>query len=110
MNNFHHAYSRHSAEELEALRAPAREAPLAEFHRKQLEGHRNDTYRRVENLKVLCAELVDLLDLVEADEKGRSTAELGSLGRHLRFAENELLAATGALADQLGLVAMAQTT
>jgi hypothetical protein len=104
MNRSHHAYSVNTAEELEAQRDAFQAPMLAEFHRGQTEGHRTTAYSRCENLKVLASELVDLLDLVEAGPDGRAAVDMGSLGRRLRIAEGELMAAIDAFAGELGVV------
>jgi hypothetical protein len=83
MNRSHHKYSVNSAEELAGAREAAQAPFLAEFHRLQFEAHRSDAYRRVENLKILAAELVDLLDVAQ----GGPGVDLGSLGKRLRTAE-----------------------
>jgi hypothetical protein len=101
MNRSHHKYSVNTAEALAAEREAAQAPYLAEFHRRQFEGHRTDAYSRCANLKVLAAELVDLLDVAESGPG----VDLGSLGRRLRIAEGELLAAAGQLAESMGLVA-----
>jgi methyl coenzyme M reductase gamma subunit len=105
MNRSHQPYSVHTPEELEAQRAPVREAMLREHARGRIEGHRVDLVRRIDNVKTLCVELGELLDHLEGGREEHRGVDTRSLSGRLRLVENELLAATDALADQLGLVA-----
>jgi hypothetical protein len=98
-------YSVHTFAELEALRDPHKAERLAAFARGRIEAKRGDFYRRIENVKVLCADLVELLDNMDGDREKHREVDTRSLSGRLRLVENELLAATDALADQLGLVA-----
>jgi hypothetical protein len=98
-------YSVNSFAELEAQRAPAREAMLREHAQGRLEGHRVDLVRRIDNIQTLCIEVGELLDHLEGDREEHRGVDTRSLSGRLRLVENELLAATDGLADQLGLVA-----
>jgi hypothetical protein len=100
-------YSRHTVEELEALRAPAREAAAREHARGRIEAKRGDLQKQIENVKVLCAELVDLVDIMDSGREDHLKVDLRSLSERLQLAENELLAATDQVAEQMGVVGMA---
>jgi len=106
MNTFHHAYSRHSAEELDTLRAPAREAALLTFNIERVASMKTTLYARIANIQASCLELVELVDEIHSGEQRSHDADLRSLNERLRMAENELLAATDALAADLGMTAM----
>jgi hypothetical protein len=105
MNRFQHAYSVHSPEELEAMRAPARDALQRELNRGRIEAHRVQLVRRIDNIKTLCAEAGELLDHLESENEAHVGVDTRGLGARLRLVEQELLSATDKLADQLGLIA-----
>jgi hypothetical protein len=110
MSNFNHAYSRHTAEELEAARAPARaparEATLLAFNIERVAATKTTLYARIANIQTSCLELVELVDEIHSGEQRSRDADLKSLNERLRVAENELFAATDRLADELGMTAM----
>jgi hypothetical protein len=99
-------YSRNTFAELEALRDPHKAERLAAFARGRIEAKPGDLYKQVENVKVLCADLVELLDIMDSGNAAHLGVDTRSLAGRLRLIENELLAASDALADQLGLVTM----
>jgi hypothetical protein len=99
-------YSVNTYAELEAQRAPAREAMLREHARGRIESHRVDLIRRIDNIKTLCVEVGELLDYLDGDREEHRGVDTRSLGGRLRLVEQELLSATDALAGQLGLVAI----
>ena len=99
------AYSRHTVEELEAARDAIRAPMFREFHRQRIEQKRTDQYKQAENIKVTIAELQELLDCLDARREDHQRIDLRSLADRLRLAEQELVAARDALADQMGLVA-----
>lgn len=105
MNRSHHAYSVHSAAELETLRAPDREAMLLNH---AIRAHRTPALRdltRLQNIAT-CDELGEVAFTLNSREEASRVADLRSVLARLRLVENELLAATDALAEQLGMVAM----
>jgi hypothetical protein len=106
MSNFNHAYSRHTAEELEAARAPAREAALLTFNIERVASMKTTLYARIANIQTSCLELVELVDEIHSGEQRSRDADLRSLNERLRMAENELLAVTDRLAADLGMTAM----
>jgi hypothetical protein len=100
------AYSVHTFAELEAIRDPHKAGRLAEFARSRIETKRGDFHKQIENVKVICADLVELLDIMDRDNATHLEVDTRGLSGRLRLVENELLSATDALADQIGLVAM----
>jgi phosphoglucomutase len=101
-----HAYSRHTYEELEAARDPHQAERLAAFARGRIEGKRGELITRVDNIKTLCLDVAELLDHMDGNNAAHLGVDTRGLNARLRLVEQELLAATDALADQLGLVAM----
>jgi diacylglycerol kinase family enzyme len=97
-------YSKHSLAELEAARDPHRKQRLRDFHRQRIEQKRTDHYKQTENIKVTISELQELLDILDGDCEEHLKVDLRSLADRLRIAEQELIVAADALADQMGLV------
>jgi hypothetical protein len=102
---FHHAYSRHSIDELEARRAPAREAMLLNHSIERTKTQRSELFTRLQNLTTLCGELGEVAFALNSAEERSRQADLRSLLVRLRTVEAELEAGLGKLASELGLVA-----
>jgi len=100
--SFHQPYSVHSHAELEALRAPARDAALKEHHRQRVAGQSDQVATLADNIRTLLQELQDLQDDVSREPERVS---FRSLLESLRSVEVNLGAAVGRLAGDLGLVA-----
>jgi len=105
MSNFHHAYSRHSIDELEAQRAPAREAMLLAHAIERTAGQRSEIFTRLQNVTTLCEELGEVAFALNSGEEASRQADLRSLLARMRLVEGELEAGLGQLARELGMVA-----
>jgi hypothetical protein len=101
----HGAYSRHSAVELEALRAPARDAALKEFHTQRVAGQSDQVATLADNIRTLLRELQDL-----QDDAGREPEKVSyrPLIESLRAIEVNLASAVERLAGELGLIGSVQ--
>jgi hypothetical protein len=105
MSNYSNAYSVHTAEELEKLRATQRESMLYQHAIERTAAQRSEVFTRLQNIATCCDELGEVAFALNSGEELSRKADLRGLLTRLRLVENELLAATDALADQLGLMA-----
>jgi hypothetical protein len=100
------AYSRHSAEELDAQRAPAREAMLRQHAIERTASQRAEIFTRLQNIATCCDELGEVAFALNSNDPASREADLRSTLGRLRYVEAELDAAVGRLAGELGLVAV----
>jgi hypothetical protein len=100
-----HAYSRHSIDELEALRAPARDAALLALAIERTSAQRSQLFTWLQNLTTLLGELSEVAFSLNSGEEASRQADLRSLLGRLRLVEGELEAGLGQLVRELGLAA-----
>jgi hypothetical protein len=95
-----------SYEEIEAERAPARDAALLNHTIERTAAQRDEVFTRLQNIQTTCLELSEVAFTLHSGDPASRNADLRSLLAVLKAAEVNLEAAVERLAGELGLLAV----